>query len=761
MTLPVRAREPLTPSIDTSTVGYWQLVGRNQAGSWRDITVFRGTPTQLGQFGFSDPFGAKQMQITLPQVTPLESPGFGDLDWIYDGAPIDLIWHGDLPLFYPFGSPQLSLAGGIDPTLAGWNSDFRWEGFITSYDPDTDAGVTLSCMGALYQADNYQAVPEYPARPFPYEVAIARQLRGRPHLRTRPLQVCWPETYSTVYFAPPSSTPSYLIPAGVKPLHFWTGLLTRDTGKWEAVLTSYIQTILAGMYTATGRWTIDLATGRHPILLQRTTQATTESTCIVIDAVLGNKMSISVDWSQRLDVVFGQGTSLDSVAYSGMQVSSDGSQTWYEPMAARRQAYPIDHNAWLDTSLMPREVMLQMQAGLDESGARQVAVDHLRRFADPGVTGTITLATDPRMNGMPMSRYLVRAGMQVVVPGMLGLPEGIPMHVTDNTCDLTAGTNTLTVDSKFRDALTVAEVRKRGRDALKIPRMLVAGQYSPPVPDQLFPWNYNHGSGYVPSGKSINCLKLFRGIPQTSVFPWTDWTVQRPPKDAKWRDSYIHIGPTDTHDASNNWAYSAGGPKAPRAGIMVLAAQTATIRLLQIAAYDRNGNVMKVPFHVSFYWSNGVNVKSMPLITDTDRSTSTGMPAGYKVGQYYPFGITAWEKYNTDGTIVNPTVPQATDSAGLIRAYGTYFDKAGFFPGSDPGVGSDAGATGLLVDESTWTIDTTETQQQFDPSSKKGNLTNPLAGRIYAMVYCDAQDAKDVYFLGRIFRVEPGTGSGS
>jgi hypothetical protein len=31
------------------------------------------------------------------------------------------------------------------------------------------------------------------------------------------------------------------------------------------------------------------------------------------------------------------------------------------------------------------------------------------------------------------------------------------------------------------------------------------------------------------------------------------------------------------------------------------------------------------------------------------------------------------------------------------------------------------------------------------------------AGMVYMMIYCDAQ-GEDVYFLGRIYRVEPGLG---
>ena len=33
-----------------------------------------------------------------------------------------------------------------------------------------------------------------------------------------------------------------------------------------------------------------------------------------------------------------------------------------------------------------------------------------------------------------------------------------------------------------------------------------------------------------------------------------------------------------------------------------------------------------------------------------------------------------------------------------------------------------------------------------------------MVGNLYAMIYCDGQNDQPVYFLGRMFRVEPGTG---
>ena len=60
-----------------------------------------------------------------------------------------------------------------------------------------------------------------------------------------------------------------MIPAGVTKGENWTGLLTRSTGSWDPALTSYIQTLLASMYTERGRWTMDLDTYRQPVMFHR------------------------------------------------------------------------------------------------------------------------------------------------------------------------------------------------------------------------------------------------------------------------------------------------------------------------------------------------------------------------------------------------------------------------------------------------------------------------------------------------------------
>ena len=69
--------------------------------------------------------------------------------------------------------------------------------------------------------------------------------------------------------------------------------------------------------------------------------------------------------------------------------------------------------------------------------------------------------------------------------------------------------------------------------------------------------------------------------------------------------------------------------------------------------------------------------------------------------------------------------------------------------------------TGKLVDETTWSWDTAD-DSKLDPYDRSENKDNTDAGKIYVMIYCDdhkrVAPGEPVFFLGRLFRQEPGTG---
>lgn len=725
---------------DTGIAGNFRVLAYPGGSELVDITTVRGVPTKIGKVAFSDPGGPRELELTFPAVTILDRKGSRDLSWLNREVDVELRWDGDLPPDYPW---------------AGW----RWVGWMESFRRGfgKEASTTVLCKGAILEYDLDNAWPEYPARPMTYESAISRRFGMRPGSRVAPLRVFFPSWWTKTY-ATKKNTPAYMIPTGVAEGQPWTGMVTRDTGSWSPVWSTYISGLLSAMYTARGRWTIDMGwtnpdTGeqlpaRTPALFHRDMPSAPPPHTIVINPVdVGVEGDLSEDWSQTGNEYYGQGTSLSGVAYAGMEVDNIGKVIGYKPLDAARQVWPArDKNGWWQPHKMRRQVNLQLPAGLTRAEAAAIAAFQRRQFTSPGLTGSISLHTDPRMlNGARIPRHLIRAGMHALVLGAEGNPSGVLCHIVDSDANPETGDVSLTVDSKFRDRLTVREVQLRGRDALSVTRMLVGGQYQPPVPDQLYPWDYGAGSGIIPSGKDFSAVRLFKGMPRSITFPWTEWTTQRPPKAAAWKSSYIRIGPKNAN-ADKNWS----GRGRLRRGFPVRMAQAGTIMLVQVAAYDRDGHVMAVPFHVSFWLSSGANFASTPTVPP-------GGAAGYPSDQHYPFFLGAWEQFKPDGTKWRTTNQTPEITAGYVRGWGSGPEKAGYYPG-DP-VTPGATPTGLLVDEATWSFDLTTFDKSFDPYVPTGNLSNPLSGHLYALIYCDAQASEEVFFLGRCYRQPPGSAS--
>lgn len=718
-------RAPAAQRTVVEGAGVWRVWARRPGHEPVELTWFRGVPTSIGDWTDGDPYGPLSASLTFPKVTIFDRLGVGELSWAAPEVDFDIVWDGPLPAAYPY-------------------ERFVWEGFSLPFRRSSDGGLEVTLVGAAMELDGFLAKPEYPSQPLPYEVAIARQWRGRPSLRLRQLKVEFPSWWTTFYQPKPKERAPY-IPTGVTPGQRWTGLLTRETGSFDKALTSYIQTMLTSMYTDRGRWTLDLRPGRRPVLLHRDIVLEAGPSTVVVDPLTpGVRIDLTEDWSQTANVVYAQTKSLSGEAFSGMQVVDDGQGTVYKPAAALRQVDPIsDRNTWLQPERMRREQMLQLQDGLNALDTRAVAQKHLQQIAEPGQSGTVTLSADPLMDGQVLPRLCIKAGMTLQVRNYNGSPDGVLVHVTQVSASHSSGQVTLTVDSKFRDRLTVDEVQLRGRDALAVQRMLIGGRYRPVLPDDLFPWNYAEGSGYIPSSPTYNARRLFEDMPPEVTFPWEEWTRTRPPRSASWKSSYIRIAPPSAN-ADQNWAYVAnrGGG---RFGFPIRLAQAGQIRLLQLAAYDADGNVMRVPFHFSLYYQRNVNVQNMPKMP-ADRVVPP-----YAAGQRYPFFSGAWETYNTDGSKVGTEIPVSVSTAGLIRGWGTSELQAGHWPGTS----AEDPPTGLLVDEDPFEFDLVGPTPHINPYSKDD--VSPYAGYVYCMIYCDSHPADEaVYFMGRMYRAEPG-----
>jgi len=727
---------PVPRLLDNSPSGFWRVWvypnGDRSDGAVVDVSFVRGAPTSVEALTTTDPYGPAAATLVFPSITLLDQMGSSDLSWLRPEVDVDICW---------------MTPGQEEPV-------YRWEGYMVAFDfaaGEVGGSLTVSCYGAMRQMDNYLAKPMYVYQPMPYEVAIGREFTGKPDMRLAPLRVEFPAKWGIQFrLADYASKELYYRPVGVEDGANWTGFLTRLTGSFNRSLTEYVQGLLLNMYTPNGRWTLDLDAGRRPVLRVREHLTHANEQTLVVDLLNpGVSMTANRDYTQTLNVVYGQGKSLNGSTFSGMRANADGTVITYEPYAYRRQVHPTQLNDWFDRETMRKEVNLGFYEGLSEDEARTIAKDHLRRFSDPGAIGTITLKSDPifgHYTDIPtyFPRQLIRAGMSVLVKGIFGNPEGMLFHITE--CQVSADAVTLSVDSKYRDQLTVQEVKMRTRDALTPIRLLTVGQYKNPVPDMLFPWSYSDGSGFIPKGSQ----NLFDGMPNSVVFPWTDWTRQRPPGNPQWADQYIHIGPTSSN-ADHNWAVKSGGLEAFQA-YAVRMSQAGEAKSIQIAAYDRYGNVLKVPFHVSLYRTSGVKYSSMPQLGIDDARNHPP----YQAGQHYPFFKRAWEQYTETGQALNPDQVGAVQTAQIIIGYGNYYEKAGYWPLSSAAVNAEP--TGLLVEESGFSWDLTDATNMVNPQlSREENMKDVTRADIYVMIYCDAQLTQDVYFLGRIFRKEPGS----
>ncbi|MGW8178493.1 MAG: hypothetical protein ACWGQW_06980, partial [bacterium] len=111
--------------------------------NYRDLTKWRGIPTIVEGWTSSEPFSDKTMTIRFPGVTSFED-------------------YNDLPV---------ADFENININLIDENNNYvktLWEGFIGAgtdeLQPDSN-GLTIECVGALYQIDFFTKVPNFGFQP--------------------------------------------------------------------------------------------------------------------------------------------------------------------------------------------------------------------------------------------------------------------------------------------------------------------------------------------------------------------------------------------------------------------------------------------------------------------------------------------------------------------------------------------------------------------------------------------------------------------
>lgn len=471
-----------------------------------DQTFFRGKPITVASWTTQEPFGDGPAMLVIPQVSPFEALGTGDLAWLQHGDPVDLYRR----------NPNGTLTG-------------LWHGYITSQEPEhdqTSATLSIPLAGALFQADMARGKTPILEDPVDVGTAVADALTG---------------VVSRRYGAVPAVT---------------TGILTKNRGSAEQSPLGYAQELLATATTEDGlnQWTV-MPTAPREYRIRLKDVDTDHWT--LVTGQRGLQANLHDDMTDRPNVIYGRGiddkggrwanwkypnlrpddappypnndpnnvitvgetdANTDSgngvttwlrrakelgyaVAIDGSYDSSDanvcrdiqrrygiqvdgviGPQTWaatFEvgsgagdltgayraPLAIFSNVDPyrytadgniIGENPNYEPTVMRVERELDFGPGVTKAQGLQSALQYLRRESQPGWTGTLTLACDPQEG----SRLDIRAGQNIRLLGWN--QRTIRLHIAQATHD-PAGTTTLMVDSKYRDLMTVGQVIARNK----------------------------------------------------------------------------------------------------------------------------------------------------------------------------------------------------------------------------------------------------------------------------------------------------------
>jgi hypothetical protein len=448
----------------------------------------------------------------------------------------------------------------------------------------------------------------------------------------------------------------------------------------------------------------------------------------------GVTVTLSGDGTQASNIIFGDGISLDGTVWHNDAINARGTRTDYLPLAASRDVYPehqFPQSASVTSSQklsrfapMPLEAYVKFGPGFDQTTAISAAKQMLIRDLQPGWTGTITMSTDPAPG---LTRWQVHAGMTVALAGFNGTgAHGIHLHIAQVTHSPANGTIELTVDSRYRDLITVEEARARTRDPLTPVKMLQVGKASVIIEDIQAPWSYQNGSGFIPTASK----DMVFARPVAEPFPYRQWLREHPP--ATHMQCYVQCN-ADAANPTERWS----GFGHPTGAEPVLVSAKGAIVRTEFIAVHHDGEIAQVPFHASFYY---VNAKPTAMPLDEHGHSA--------------YINNAFEKTDPLTGFHTPATIQGDPSliVGWGNRSGGVFRRAGFWPGTEV---QGAAPSGIFVDDASWNYDMTSYRTYFggyyDPS--KYSVTDTT---IYLELYCEAPFP--VFFIGRLFRANPGVG---
>ena len=796
--------QPSLRLVSNRTLGAWTIRVGNQP-----VTTFRGAPTKVSQMSDTDPFGPAAASLEFPAISALEEIGspWTDTGWLRADQPVEISW-------VTTNTEVLSMM-----KFLGWPPHRTWRGHVSEISVSSDKGVEIVCTGALRQLDSILAKPSTPIRPWPYEWAIVRAMRNAAFAlgdvnsvgAVKPMDAYtwddveswWPVTYTEN----PKNT--WMRPEKLNIGDKWSGMVTRETGQWDATLTSYVANLLANMWTERGRFTIDMEPySWKPRLRHAYGPGFTDPESVLrIDAAWpGVKFELKSDYSQTANTIYGT----VNAEWAGLEFKNEvytpqGSLAYYKPFAKSS-----------DTSnQVRREIHMPFPAGLTQVQSYQVAAEHISRMSSPGVVGQITLENvDPVIQAqsadapigagewIQVPKQVLRPGMVVRLDGYRGERPGIELFVVETDFDIDKNSVTLTVDTKARDYMTVNEVLNSGRDSLTVTHLMTVGDYSPMIPDALVPWNSSLDgvgtsggtegrpvSGMVPH-RSANLWYLWAtsdGSP--SPFPWYNITKKYPPK--RFPESYlkIHGSPlyhrgyttniqgTDVEVAAtteNFWTsrpqltgveYPERDWQSKKGHPFCFLSSAGEAKSIEIMCVDALGEQLAVSYGVyliqlQYQVTEGGKIRGWlpyPGMAMTPlRRQYKGEGRLYQKDTFYPFAPYMFSNIDERGKF--PKYRGGDDDSAQkgkrLIGWGNHWERPGYWPYTMQYDYADT-PTGLFKDDTGFSWDFTGTLT----AEKTRRLTTVrdynIAAGVAVMIFCDDAPTVDKYFIGRIYKKEP------
>lgn len=496
--------------------GFWRFTV-----SGTDVSLFRGAPVSA-TFSDLEPWGSGPGELSIPAVTPLDTPGSGALSWLVRGAPVDIWW------LRPAGAGKASLwsgeVGGRSPNVTGESGRVpitligdmeaaslqNWQP-PPGLDPTDIGHVIADALNAVvgrryakiprvttgiettYRGADDQSVLAYCSELLSTAVTddgTSQWTVARTSARHYAIQLKDRTTIDlTVQAGQPGVELSLIVDETTAPNRIFGSGVTSKGYSWKNMTYPSAYQNVGSTYPFTdvgatmslGQTDAGTDTGTGVSDLQRRMNELNITSDVVVDGTLNtndikaikiiqDELGLLVDgvvggqtWSGFFDI--GDGSLGDAVRLP-LAVIANGRPTY-----VRADGSAGTLNSGFDPGLLIVDRDINFGGGVSKAQGRRAAKAILARDYPAGMTGRIVLRADPQ----EMSRFEAAAGMNIQVRGIEGRNPVLHIASADKDTD---GSVALTVDEAGRDLINLVQIMQHNRDNKTNPAGLPASKFA-------------------------------------------------------------------------------------------------------------------------------------------------------------------------------------------------------------------------------------------------------------------------------------------